>query len=473
MAKNKTLYKCSECGETSLRWSGQCKSCKEWNTLEEHVENKNLSVNQAEIVNHVGYAGKSKSEGITKLSDVEASEFLRTGTGFSELDRVMGGSGAVKGSIVLIGGDPGIGKSTLLIQLINHSASVLNQKTLYVTGEESKPQIKIRAERLKLSIEDIDVLSETNVEKIIEECTEFKPKMLIIDSIQTMFLSSVASSPGSPKQVEDSARVLAAFCKENGITLFLIGHVTKDGSIAGPKKLEHIVDTVIYFEGEEDSMFRIIRAVKNRFGQINEIAVFAMTDVGLKEVKNPSAIFVTKYDIPISGSSLFVTRDGTRNMLIEVQALVSETQSDYVVRKAIGTEKDRLEIIIAVMQKKLGMKLYNQLIYTSIVGGLKVSETASDVSLFLAIVSSLFDKPIKQDLAAFGEIGLSGEIRPVSGGEERIKEAMKQGIKTFVIPKFNHPKSKKILDEIKEKNVKILSFSTLSELNDNLNQILD
>ena len=472
MAKNKTLHVCTECEETYVKWQGQCSNCKSWNTIEEKSASPTGQVNKTEVLSHVGYAGRTELAEITQLSKVVETTEFRDKTGFEELDRVMGGGGVVHGSVTLLGGEPGIGKSTILIQTIANMAKISGKRTLYVTGEESQSQIKLRADRLELDTENIHILSETNVENILKQVMSFKPEILIIDSIQIMFTSTNTGMPGNKAQLEASTKMLSMFSKVNNISTFIIGHVTKDGAIAGPKVLEHIVDTVLYFEGEKDSKFRLIRSTKNRFGEVNEIAVFVMGDKGLQEVTNPSAIFLTKYETPISGSSLLVAREGTRNLLIEVQSLVTESTSDFVQRKAVGVERDRLEMIVAILQKKLGLKLWNQSIFVSVVGGVKLNETAADLSIITAILSSYYDKPLPSDLVVFGETGLAGEIRPVTSGEERMREAIKQGMKTFIVPKSNKPKGKKILADIKKNDIKVYPVSDLYELNDVISQLV-
>ena len=468
MKKAKITYVCTNCGEEYMKWQGQCSNCEEWNKIEEGSSVPKVDKN--EVFSHSGYAGRSGSSSIRKLSEVSSKDQMRDSTGFSELDGVMGG-GVVVGSVTLIGGDPGIGKSTLLIQTISNMASKLNKRTLYVTGEESDSQIKLRAERLELDTDKIHIISETNIETILEHVRDFKPEVLIIDSIQSMFTSSSSSNPGSKKQLEDSTKILTIYSKQNNVSTFIVGHVTKDGSIAGPKVLEHIVDTVVYFEGDEDSKFRLLRSIKNRFGETGEVALFSMEEKGLLEITNPSAIFLTKHEEPISGSSLLITREGSRNLIIEVQALVNETQSDFVIRKGIGIDKDRLEMIVAVLQKKLGLKLFNQSIHVSVVGGVRIKEPAIDLAIITSLISSFYDKPLPNDLVVFGEIGLAGEVRAVKSGEERIREAIKQGLKTFIIPKGNKPESKKLLASIKKEKIKIYSIANLYELNDTLSQL--
>lgn len=433
MAKVNRKFICTECDAQYPKSQGKCTTCNNYNTIVE----VNADVDEDKPNYHQGYSGSSTAE-ITKLSDVESKEFDRIDTDLSELNRVLGG-GLVHGSVNLIGGDPGIGKSTILLQVVANLAKK-GMKVLYISGEESNAQIKIRAERLNINLDDIFLLPSTDVEEIIGKCQTFKPKILIIDSIQTMYLPTVKSSPGSVTQVKESTQELARYCKKNSVSCFIIGHITKDGAIAGPKVLEHIVDAVFYFEGEQGSKYRMLRSNKNRFGQVNEMGVFAMTETGLKEIKNPSAIFLSKYEKEVCGSSLMVTKEGTRPLIIEIQALVSETNAEIARRICIGLDKDRLSLLMAILQKTARSKFYKNDVYVSVVGGVKVAETASDVALVLALLSSEHEKSLPRDLCSFGEIGLTGEVRAVQNGEERIKEAIKHGIKTIIVPKQNAPK---------------------------------
>lgn len=464
--KEKDLFVCSECNAEFPKWQGKCPDCGAWNTIKQ-VDSivVKAKVAESEVKNHSGYAGRSGFGDIQVLSDVKVSEFSKIKTGFNELDRVMSGNnGVVEGSVTLIGGDPGIGKSTILIQTVGHMADIGEKKVLYVSGEESLSQIKMRAERLKLNTKKLYILSETNIEKILEKVSRFKPDVLIIDSIQTMFTTSSNSKPGSTSQLRDTTTMLTTYAKTENVTTFIIGHVTKGGDIAGPKVLEHIVDTVLYFEGEKDSKFRILRSIKNRFGEVNEIAVFSMEEEGLKEETNPSAIFLNKSEEAYPGSVIVVAREGSKNLLIEVQALVSETGAENTQKRAIGLDRDRLPMIIATIQKRISIPLWKFDIFTSTVGGMKFTEPAMDISIALAILSSYFEKTLPQDLAVFGEIGLSGEIRSVLSGEERIKESMKQGQKQFLIPKGNFPKNPKLLAEIKKQDVKIRTVNSLIDV---------
>lgn len=432
MAKAKTKYLCTECGAQFAKALGKCTECGEFGTVVEVDDDEGSKVNL-----HQGYSGKSTSE-ITRLSDVQTKDNLRIETGFSEMDRVLGG-GLVVGSINLIGGDPGIGKSTLLLQIASKLADK-NLKVLYISGEESDSQIKMRGERLGANIKNIYVKCETDVEAIISDFNKFGPDIVIIDSIQTMYIPTVKSSPGSVSQVKDSAQEISRYCKSRGVSCFLVGHITKDGTIAGPKVLEHIVDAVFYFEGEQGSKYRMLRSNKNRFGEVNEMGVFAMSETGLKEIKNPSAIFLSKYEKEVCGSALMVTKEGSRPLIIEIQVLVSESNSEHVRRICIGLDKDRLNLLMAILQKTAKSKFYKSDVYVSVVGGVKVTETASDVALVMALLSSEHERSLPKEACYFGEIGLTGEVRPIPNGEERIKEAIKHGITTIVVPKQNAPK---------------------------------
>lgn len=428
--KSKTVYSCQHCGSQFPKWSGQCGECGKWNALLEEVP--------VAEGGQKGYAGETNAE-VTPLAKVEVSDVHRTSSGLSELDRVLGG-GLVAGSIVLIGGDPGIGKSTILLQSACHLAST--QSTLYVTGEESLQQVTARARRLSLPEDKLNLYPETHVEKIIAACKKQQPRFLVVDSIQTLFTSDVQSAPGSVSQVRESAARLVAFAKQSGTTIYLVGHVTKDGALAGPRVLEHMVDTVLYFEGDSGSKFRIIRAVKNRFGAVNEIGIFAMTEKGLKEVSNPSAIFLTRYQKPVSGSVVLVAWEGSRPMLVEVQALVTQSYMPNPRRVCVGLEQNRLAMLLAVLHRHGGVATHDQDVFVNVVGGVRVSETSADLALLLSALSSLNDKPLPHDLIVFGEVGLSGEVRPVQNGQDRLQEAAKHGFKKAIVPKANVPKAK-------------------------------
>lgn len=437
MTKSKTSYTCSECGAISLQWSGQCGDCDAWNTLTEVFLAPKTPTFFGQNPRFKGYTGTMEA-GVVELSAVPVVQEIRTTSGLSELDRVLGG-GIVAGSVILIGGDPGIGKSTVLLQTL----STLGQtaKALYITGEESLQQVKIRAERLGLSDFKLHLLAETEIERIVEIAMIEKPQIMVVDSIQTMYTQLLQSAPGSVSQVRESAAQFVRFAKQTGTALFLVGHVTKEGMLAGPRVLEHMVDTVLYFEGESDSRFRVIRAVKNRFGAVNELGIFAMTDRGLKEVNNPSAIFLSRYTDPVAGSVVMVTWEGSRPMLIEVQALVDESHLANPRRVTVGLEQNRLALALAVLHRHCGVVTYNQDVFVNIVGGVRVTETAADLAMLLAVMSSLKNKPLPNDLIVFGEVGLAGEIRPVQSGQERLREAIKHGFKRAIIPYGNAPKT--------------------------------
>lgn len=435
MAKLKTIYACSKCGAQSPKWVGQCAECGAWNTLAEDV----IPGARASGANQLqGYAAATGAQ-VTLLADVELQADTRMPTAFSELDRVLGG-GLVVGSVVLIGGDPGIGKSTLLLQSLTKLSG--QHKALYVTGEESLQQVTLRAHRLDLPQQNLKLLAETSVERIIAIAAKEQPQVMVIDSIQTIFTEQLSSAPGSVSQVRESAAQLVRFAKQSGTALFLVGHVTKEGTLAGPRVLEHMVDTVLYFEGDRDSRFRIIRAIKNRFGAVNELGVFAMTDRGLKQVNNPSAIFLSRYEQAVPGSVVMVTWEGSRPMLVEVQALVDESYLANPRRVTVGLEQNRLSMLLAVLHRHGGVASYNQDVFVNVVGGVRVTETAADLALLMAVVSSLKNKVLSPDLIVFGEVGLAGEIRPVQSGQERLREAAKHGFKRAIIPKANSPKGK-------------------------------
>lgn len=434
MSKIKTIYRCEQCGTTHPKWVGQCSDCGEWNSLIESQVESTSSTHKGKVgVKTGGYAGQNSQ--ITTLDKVEVSYETRTSTGISEFDRVLGG-GLVTGSVVLIGGDPGIGKSTILLQTATHMAE--QQSALYITGEESLSQVAMRAKRLELPLQRLKVMAETCVERICEVLAHERPQMAVLDSIQTLYTESIQSAPGGVSQIRESAAILTRFAKHTGTALFIVGHVTKEGALAGPRVLEHMVDCVLYFEGQSDSRYRMIRAVKNRFGAVNELGVFGMTDKGLKEVANPSAIFLSRYDEPIAGSIVMISREGTRPLLVEVQALVDDAHGQPR-RVALGLEQNRLSMLLAVMHRHGGVHTVGQDVYVNIVGGLKITETGSDLAVLLACASSLRGKALPQHLAVFGEVGLSGEIRPVPNGQERLKEAQKHGFKTIILPRANMP----------------------------------
>ena len=428
----KTIYSCSECGAQASKWSGQCGECGAWNSLGEDVA---ASASKSRHARAAGFSGVLSS--VCSLSDIEASEEQRSPTGFSELDRVLGG-GLVHGSVVLLGGDPGIGKSTLLQQAIGRLSKSL--PTLYVTGEESLQQVSMRAQRLGATAGELRLLAETQVERILALAVKEQPRVMVIDSIQTVFTDQIQSAPGSVSQVRESAAALVQYAKQTGTALFLVGHVTKEGTLAGPRVLEHMVDTVLYFEGESDSRYRLIRAIKNRFGAVNEVGVFAMTDKGLREVSNPSAIFVSSHEQAVAGSAIMVTREGSRPLLVEIQALVAESHAPSPRRVTVGLDQNRLAMLLAVLQRHGGITMYDQDVFVNAVGGVRISETASDLAVVMAALSSLRDRPLPPDVAVFGEIGLAGEIRPVQNGQERLKEAMQHGFKRVIMPRANAPK---------------------------------
>lgn len=431
MAKAKITYTCSDCGNVSPQWAGRCSECGGWNTLGESV----AAVKPASG-RFANWSGNSVAQ-VTPLSAVQADTHSRQSVGMHELDRVLGG-GLVAGSVVLIGGDPGIGKSTLLLQVLATLSG--NMASLYVTGEESLEQISLRAGRVDIDGSHIRMLSETSVERIIMTAAKEQPQVMVIDSIQTLFTETSQSAPGSVAQVRESAAQLVRFAKQTGIAMFLVGHVTKEGTLAGPRVLEHMVDTVLYFEGDPGGRYRILRAVKNRFGAVNELGVFAMTGGGLKEVRNPSAIFLSRHESAVPGSVVMVTWEGTRPLLVEVQALVDQGQSGNPRRVTLGLEQNRLSMLLAVLHRHGGLLLADQDVFVNVVGGVKVCETAADLAVLLAVVSSFRDRPLPDDLFVFGEIGLSGELRPVPNGEDRLHEAVKHGFRRALIPSANKPR---------------------------------
>lgn len=431
--KTKTRYVCNECAATYAQWAGQCTQCGAWNALSE--EGQPSAGRSARL----GHWANQRST-ITSVDDVVIDTEVRMDCGLSELNRVLGG-GLVDGSVVLIGGDPGIGKSTLLLQTLANLS--LKDKVLYVTGEESLQQVAMRAKRLQLPLKGLRLLAETQVESIIDHAKKEKPRILVIDSVQTIFTDSISSAPGGVSQVRESTAQLVRFAKMTQTAVFLVGHVTKEGALAGPRVLEHMVDAVLYFEGQADSRFRVIRAIKNRFGAVNELGVFAMTDKGLKEVSNPSAIFLSRQPDPTPGSAVMVTWEGSRPMLVEVQALVDEAHGQQSKRVTAGLEhNNRLAILLAVLHRHGGVATFDQDVFINVVGGVKVSETASDLALLAAVISSLRNRVFDRETVIFGEVGLAGEIRPVQSGQERLKEAAKHGFKRAIIPYGNAPKQK-------------------------------
>ena len=433
MAKAKTIYSCTECGGQSPKWQGQCPHCGAWNTLVETV---------AEALPAAGknrYSALAASGQLQQLAQMEASEVSRTPTGIAEFDRVLGG-GLVDGGVVLIGGDPGIGKSTLLLQALAHLST--NRKVLYVSGEESAQQIALRAKRLDLNAREVHLLPEIQLEKIQAVVSREKPDVVVIDSIQTVYSEQLTSAPGSVAQVRECAAQLTRQAKSSGVTIILVGHVTKEGALAGPRVLEHIVDTVLYFEGDTHSSFRLIRAFKNRFGAVNELGVFAMTEKGLREVSNPSALFLSQHGAQVPGSCVMVTQEGTRPLLVEIQALLDDAHSPTPRRLSLGLEQNRLAMLLAVLHRHAGIACFDQDVFINAVGGVKITEPGADLAVLLAIVSSLKNKPLPEKMVVFGEVGLAGEVRPVQRGQERLKEAAKLGFTHAIIPKANSPKHK-------------------------------
>jgi len=429
MAKQKSIYTCTECGGQAPKWQGQCPHCMAWNTLVETVAETAPAVNR--------YSALAEPSQLQRLSDVEALETPRQTTGIAEFDRVLGG-GLVQGGVVLIGGDPGIGKSTLLLQALCHLGE--QKKVLYVSGEESAQQIALRAKRLALDAGPVQLLAEIQLEKIIATLLAQRPDVAVIDSIQTVYSEALQSAPGSVAQVRECAAQLTRLAKQAGITVILVGHVTKEGALAGPRVLEHIVDTVLYFEGDSNSSFRLIRAFKNRFGAVNELGVFAMTEKGLREVSNPSALFLSHHGQEVAGSCVMVTQEGTRPLLVEVQALVDEAHAPNPRRLSVGLEQNRLAMLLAVLHRHAGVACFDQDVFVNAVGGVKITEPAADLAVLLAIVSSLRNRPLPAKLIVFGEVGLAGEVRPVQRGQERLKEAAKLGFTHAIIPKANKPK---------------------------------
>src|SRR5262245_332592 len=429
VAKAKSVYSCTECGGQVLKWQGQCPHCQAWNTLVETV------AEAAPVANRFGLIAEAGR--LQRLSEVEAREEARLPTGIEEFDRVLGG-GLVPGAVVLLGGDPGIGKSTLLLQAL--AAIGASRKVLYVAGEESPQQVALRAKRIGADARGVQVLPEINLEKIQAALAAEKPEIAVIDSIQTLYSGQLQSAPGSVAQVRECAAQLTRIAKSGGATIVLVGHVTQEGALAGPRVLEHMVDTVLYFEGDTHSSFRLIRAFKNRYGAVNELGVFAMTEKGLKGVSNPSALFLSQHGSEVAGSCVMVTQEGTRPMLVEVQALVDASHAPNPRRLSVGLEQARLALLLAVLHRHAGIACYDQDVFVNAVGGVTIEEPGADLPVLLAIVSSLKNTPLPSKLVVFGEVGLAGEVRPVQRGQERLREAAKLGFTQALIPHANKPK---------------------------------
>ena len=434
MPKTKIIYQCTECGGQSTKWQGQCPHCFAWNTLvEEVIESKSIK----------RYASLAKTNALTKLDEVETIDILKRKTKISEFDRVLGG-GFVPGGVILLGGDPGIGKSTILIQALSKITQSPEEpcNVIYISGEESSQQIAMRAKRLELEVSDISILSEINLEKIMKTIEKDKPDVVVIDSIQTIFSEELTSAPGSVTQVRECSAQLTRIAKQLDIAMILVGHVTKEGTLAGPRVLEHIVDTVLYFEGDPSSSFRMIRAFKNRFGAVNELGVFGMTEKGLKEVTNPSALFLSHHNKQVNGSCISCIQEGSRPMLIEIQALVDATHGQSPKRLSVGLDQNRLAMLLASLNRHAGVACYDQDVFVNAVGGVKITEPGVDLAILCAIVSSFKNQPLDNKTVIFGEIGLAGEVRPVQRGQERLKEAAKLGFTRAIIPKANQAKQK-------------------------------
>jgi len=431
MAKSKTVYVCTECGGTTPKWEGKCPHCGAWNTLQETTP----TANAGGPARFAPLAGASVP--VQRLSEIAAHELPRQPTGIAEFDRVLGG-GLIPGAVVLIGGDPGIGKSTLLLQALvqlSHATQVL-----YVSGEESAAQVALRARRLELETHNVQLLAEIHLETILATLQAHAPGVAVIDSIQTLYTSALTAAPGSVSQVRECAAQLTRLAKQTGMTVILVGHVTKDGALAGPRVLEHMVDTVLYFEGDTHSAFRLIRAFKNRFGAVNELGVFGMTDRGLRGVSNPSALFLSQHAQDVAGSCVMATQEGTRPLLVEIQALVDHSHAPNPRRLSLGLEGSRLAMLLAVLHRHAGVVTFDQDVFINAVGGVKITEPAADLPVLLAILSSLRGKSLPRGLAVFGEVGLAGEIRPAPRGQERLKEAAKLGFGLALIPKANAPR---------------------------------
>ncbi|MCG8610316.1 MAG: DNA repair protein RadA [Pseudomonadales bacterium] len=453
MAKTKTAYVCTECGADHSKWQGQCVACGEWNTLKELKLESRSSAARTERLS--GYAGAQSR--IESLSDISLQESPRKSTGMSELDRVLGG-GLVAGAAILLGGQPGAGKSTLLLQIMSYFSQ--QSTVLYVTGEESLQQVAMRASRLGIQAGQMKMLTETNVETIVSVARDLNPAVVVVDSIQVMYRDGVESAPGSVSQVRESAAFLTQFAKQTGTVLWLVGHVTKDGSLAGPKVLEHMIDCSLMLEGEQHSRFRTLRGVKNRFGAVNELGIFAMLESGLKEVKNPSAIFLSRTEEPLPGSVVTVLWEGTRPLLVEIQALADESFAQPR-RVAVGLDQNRLVMLLAVLHRHGGLNMGDQDVFANVVGGVKVSETSADLAVVCSVISTFRDQALPKGLVVFGEIGLSGEIRPVANGQERVLEAQKHGFTKAIVPKSNVPRTP-------PEGMEVVAVSRLSEVLDHI-----
>ena len=453
MAKAKVLYVCSDCGSQSSQWAGQCNQCGAWNSFQEETSAASVSKEGSKGLRFASFAGKQK---VVTLSEISAEDTRRFSSSITELDRVLGG-GIVNGSVVLIGGDPGIGKSTLLLQSLARVSQAM--PALYVSGEESAQQIASRAERLGLDASKLKLMAENQVEAIIDAAAQVKPAVMVIDSIQTLFTDVLQSAPGSVSQVRETAALLVRYAKQTGVSVILVGHVTKEGALAGPRVLEHMVDTVLYFEGDSGSRFRLVRAIKNRFGPVNEIGVFAMQDDGLHEVSNPSAMFLGRKETLSPGSVVLASQEGTRSLLVEVQALVDDTQASNPRRLCVGLDGTRLAMILAVLHRHAGLQIGNQDVFVNVVGGVRVLEPASDLAVAMAIISSFRDHTLAKDMAVFGELGLTGEVRPVQRGDQRIREAIKLGFTTLLVPESNMPRKK-------HKGIRLVSLKHVRDIQD-------
>jgi len=449
MARARPLYSCTNCGAQASKWAGQCPECGAWNSMTESLAVVETGVRGKRFG---GYAGTAGSR-VQKLADVQPGCEARAVLGIGELDRVLGG-GLVAGSVVLIGGDPGIGKSTLLLQALAQASGTL--RALYVTGEESPEQVSLRAQRLGIDGGELRLLAETSVEIVIDCAGRERPQVIVLDSIQTLYTEQLQSAPGSVAQVRETAAQLVRFAKQTGTSLFLVGHVTKEGTLAGPRVLEHMVDTVLYFEGDPGGRYRVIRAIKNRYGAVNELGVFAMTDKGLKEVRNPSSIFLSRHERPVPGSVILVTMEGTRPLLVEVQALVDASQLANPRRVTLGLEQNRLAMLLAVQHRHGGILMGDQDVFVNVVGGVRVNETAADLAVLLAALSSFRNRPLPTDLVVFGEVGLAGEIRPVPNGQDRLREAAKLGFTRAIVPAANAPRGE-------SDGLRVYAVSRLSE----------